>query len=290
MLSKEIATQMRGRSLTKELFPFSFKEYLNCKSIEYKKVTSAKRFELQNSFDKYFETGGFPEAIDLNKQTRIKVLQEYYKAILHRDIIERFDSLHPKATMHLAFRLLNSISSLYSINRLTQYLKSIGYKISKSFVSDCIDWFEDAFFLFSVKKYDKSISKQNLNEKKIYCIDHALIESVCSRISERKGYLLENMVFIHLRKKTEEIYYYKTNKGKEIDFLWIDSYNNKHLVQVAWDLSDEKTKTREIRSLLDAMIEIKITQAIIVTNDTSDSIVENNLQINIIRAWKYFIS
>lgn len=99
---------------------------------------------------------------------RIKIHQEYYKAIVHRDVIERFDSLHPQVTIQLAFRLLSSVSSLFSINRLTEYLKSIGYKVSKDFVSDCVSWYEDAFFLFAVKKYDKSVSKQNRGMKLIF--------------------------------------------------------------------------------------------------------------------------
>ncbi len=290
LLSTEIATQMRGRAITVELFPFSFNEYLHFNAVSYKKFTSETRYKLEHWFDKYFETGGFPEVANLERKDRIKVHQEYFKTILHRDIIERFDSLHPKATMQLAYRLLTSVSSLLTLNRATEYLKSMGFKVSKEFVSNCIDWFEDTFFLFTVKKYDKSFSKQNLNPKKIYCIDHALVNSVVPAIAEKKGYLLENMVFCHLRRKTDEIFYYKTRQGNEVDFYWMDETGTPGLVQVAWELNDESTKKREIRSLLQAMDETGVTTANIITKNHSETLHIDNKEIHIFPAWWYFLT
>ncbi len=290
LLSKEIATQMRGRSLTVELFPFSFREYLDFHAVDYQKLTSENRYKVEHSFDRYFETGGFPEVANVDIKTRIKIHQEYYKTILHRDIIERFDSLHPKATIQLAYRLLTSVSSLYTLNRATEYLKSLGFKISKDFVSDCIEWYEDAFFLLSVKKYDRSISKQNLNAKKVYCIDHSLVISVSPGIAQNKGYLLENMVFCELRRKTEKIFYYRTKQGNEVDFYWIDENNVPALVQVSYDLNDEKTKKREIKALIQAMDETGLKSANIVTKSLSETIQLEDKEINIVPAWRFFIS
>ncbi len=290
LLATEIATQMRGRSLTFELFPFSFTEYLEFKNIAYKKLTSQAQYRIQHEFNAYFNCGGFPEVSNVDEKLRIKIHQEYYKTIVHRDIIERFDSLHPKATMQIAYRLLSSVSSLYSLNRITDYLKSLGYKVSKDFVSNCIGWLEDAFFLFSVKKYDKSVSKQNLNAKKIYCIDHALVTSVTNLLNEKQGYLLENMVFGHLRRKTENIYYYKTAQGNEVDFLWFDSNQKPNLVQVSWDVNDEQTRKREIRALVQAMDEAGLNTSVVVSNDHSEIIKYDGKEIHIIPAWKYFLS
>nr|NQU90214.1 ATP-binding protein [Bacteroidota bacterium] len=290
LLSREIATQMRGRSISVELFPFSFAEYLDFHSIDYIKMTSETRYNLEHWFDKYFETGGYPEVVTLDKKTRIKIHQEYYKTILHRDIIERFDSLHPKATIQIAYRLMASVSSLYSINRITEYMKSLGYKLSKDFVSDCIDWMEDAYFLFSVKKFDRSLSKQNLNAKKIYCIDHSLVKSVIPGIADNKGYLLENMVFCRLRRLTEDIFYYKTKQGNEVDFYWLDVNNAPGLIQVSWDLFDENTRKREIRALCQAMGETKLESATIVTKNQSETVKVENKEIKVIPAWRFLIS
>ena len=289
LLSKEIATQMRGRSLTVELFPFSFREFLDFHSVAYKKLTSETRYNVGHWFDKYFEKGGFPEVAYLDKKTRVKIHQEYYKTILHRDIIERFDSIHPRATIQIAYRLLTSISSLYTLNRLTEYMKSLGFKVSKEFVSECIDWFEDAFFLFTVKKYDKSVSKQNLNAKKVYCIDQSLVSSISPGIVENKGYLLENMVFGQLRRKSEEIFYYRTKQGNEVDFYWLDENNKPSLLQVSWEMNDDKTRQREIKAINQAMSETGLKTARVVTKNNSEIIETDDKTIEVIPSWKFFL-
>ena len=165
----------------------------------------------------------------------------------------------------------------------------MGFKVSKEFVSNSIDWFEDAYFLFTVKKYDKSFSKQNLNPKKVYCIDHALVNSVSPGIAEKKGYLLENMVFVHLRRKTNEIYYYKTRQGNEVDFYWLDEKHTPHLVQVTWDIEDENTKKREIRALVQAMEENGIIKATLVSRNHSDTIEKGGRTIDVVPAWRYLL-
>lgn len=113
LLSKEIATHMRGRSLTWELFPFSFKEFLDYHDAPYNKLSSENKYRIKNLFEKYISTGGFPEVFPADSITRIMIHQEYYKAILHRDITERFDAIHPKAVIQAAYRLINSVSTLY---------------------------------------------------------------------------------------------------------------------------------------------------------------------------------
>lgn len=290
LLSREIATQMRGRSLTWELFPFSFREFLDYHDASYSKFTSENKYRIKNLFEKYISTGGFPEVLSEDEHTRVMILQEYYKAIIHRDIIERFDAIHPKAVIQAAFRLINSVSTLYSLNRVTEYLKSLGYKLSKDFVSNCIEWFEDAYFLFSVKVYDKSLVRQNVNAKKVYCVDHGLVLAVWPGISKNEGHLLENMVFSCLRRRSDNIFYYRTRQGNEVDFIWIDDQNHKNLVQVCWDLSDEKTRSREIKSLKQAMIETGQQEGTIVTYGHEEEIQEGHLNIHIIPGWKYLLT
>jgi predicted AAA+ superfamily ATPase len=290
MLSKELATQMRGRSISWELFPFSFKEFADYKKVDYHKLTSKNRLLLKKCFNEYFEKGGFPEIRNVSTKLRIKIHQEYYKTILHRDIIERFNAIHPQAVIRAGYRLIGTAGSLYSINRITSYLKSMGYKVSKGFVSSCIDWFEDAYFLFSVKIFSQSVSKQNVNAKKIYCIDHSMITSVTPRISQNVGHILENVIFMHLRHQREDIFYYRTSKGKEIDFVWLDDQRNKHLVQVCVSLNEPPTRKREISSLLQAMDELNLNESIIVSLEDDDLIEIEEKKIRVIPAWKYLIN
>lgn len=289
MLSKEISTQMRGRSLAWELFPFSFKEFLDAGQVDYKKMTTQNKLIIQNTYSQYFKQGGFPETRETSDHTRIMLLQEYYKAILHRDIIERFDVMHPKAVTDAGYRLISSISSLYSINKITHYLKSLGHKVSKNFVRQCLDWFEDAYFLFSVKIYSASVNKQIANPRKIYCIDHGMVQAVTPTITEDRGRLLENIVFLHLRRQGYEIYYYRTSNGREVDFIWLDINRNKHLAQVAWTIKDEKTRQREISSLLTAMEEQQVETAVMITHDEKEIIRKGGKRIDVLPGWKFLL-
>ncbi len=151
MLSKENASQMRGRALSGELFPFSFCEFLRWKEIEYQgSLTSKQQFFIQNAFTKYWERGGFPEVRDVASEIRTKIHQEYFHAILFRDLVERHDIAHPKAVSDLAYWLADNIASSYSVNKLWSYLKTLGHKVSKEDVSSYLEWFEDAYFFFSV--------------------------------------------------------------------------------------------------------------------------------------------
>jgi hypothetical protein len=290
MLSKEIATQMRGRSLSWELFPFSFIEYLAHRGLDHNGLTTRKTRLCVNAFDDYFQTGGFPEVLGLDAGVRIRLHQEYYKAILNRDIIDRYDCPHPQAVLQLAYRLMTSIANPYSLNRLFQYMKSIGFKITKDFIADCLQWFEDCYFMFSVKKFDRSVTKQNANPKKIYCVDHGLIRSIDPDMGEKRGFLLENAVYMRLRIMTDAINYYRTGTGNEVDFIWQDHRNMKHLVQVAYNIDSDYTKDREIRALREAMRELHLTGGTLVTYSREGTHQTPEGTIEIVPAWKFSIT
>jgi predicted AAA+ superfamily ATPase len=289
MLSKEIATQMRGRSISWELFPFSFREFLDFKNIDVSAATSKNRHLLQKYFNAFWETGGFPETLNASPKVRTKIHQEYFNAILYRDIIERFDALHPQAVVDAAFRLLGSVGSLYSLNRITEYLKSQGHKVSKGFVGECIQWFEDAYFLFSTQLFDKSIARRNANPKKIYCVDHALVNSVIPGTADDFGHLLETMVYVHIRRHTDDVFYYRTARGNEVDFLAILGSNKKRLFQVCYSLKNDQTRKREVDSLFEAMKEQRQKNATIITFEEDEMIDVGNYHITVVPASKFFL-
>ena len=290
MLSKEIATQMRGRALSWEMFPFSFREFLSCKGVENEGALSTKkRLLIQKAFQEYWETGGFPEVSNLNPQLRIKTHQEYFYTILFRDLVERHDVSHPKIIIHLAHWLIDNTSSLYSVNRLAGYLNSLGYKASKSAVSDYLEWFEDAYFLFTVRIFDPSLARSNANSKKIYCIDHAMVTSVSSGILVNSGHLLENLVFIALRRINQEIYYYKTKTGKEVDFIVSFRNGVRMLVQVYETLAEPQTRKREIAALTEAMGELNLKTGIIVTRNEDELIELGDAVIKVVPTWRFLL-
>ncbi len=291
MLSREIATQMRGRALSWEMFPFSFREFLDYRGIGSSGPLSAKkRLTIQKAFEEYRETGGFPEVAGLDRMLRIKIHQEYFNAILFRDLIERHDIPHPKAVMDLAHWLMDHAGSLYSINNLTGYLKSLGHKAPKSAVSDYLEWFEDAYVLFTVRIFDASLARANTNPKKIYCVDHALVTSVSSGILVNSGHLLENLVFTALRRVTPDIFYYKTKAGREVDFVAGRENPSRILVQVCESIADERTRKRETSALAEAMTELGLSQGIIVTRNAEERIQVGSGTINVVPAWRFLLN
>lgn len=291
MLSREIATQMRGRALSWEMFPFSFREFLDGKGVESNGPFSTKqRLTIQKTFEEYWETGGFPEVAGLSRMLRIKTHQEYWGAMLFRDLIERHDIPHPKAVTDLAHWLVDNAGSLYSINNLTGYLKSLGHKTPKSAVSDYLKWFEDAYVLFTVRIFDASPARANANPKKIYCVDHALVTSICSGILVNSGHLLENLVFTALRRVTPDIYYYKTKAGREVDFIAGRPGPSRMLIQVCESLADQQTRKRETTALAEAMSELKLSQGLIVTRNEDEQIQVDSGMIDVMPAWRFLLN
>lgn len=291
MLSREIATQMRGRALSWEMFPFSFQEFLDYKEIESDGPLSAKkRLTIQKTFEEYRETGGFPEVAGLNQMLRIKTHQEYFNAMLFRDIVERHDISHPRAVTDLAHWLVDNTGSLYSINNLTGYLKALGHKAPKSAVSDYLTWFEDAYVLFTVRIFDASLARANTNPKKIYCIDHALVTSISSGILINSGHLLENLVFIALRRMTPDIFYCKTRSGREVDFIVGRQESPRMLIQVCESIADQQTRKRETSALADAMSEQNLSHGLIVTRNETEQIAVNSGTIDVVPAWRFLLN
>ena len=296
MLSREVATQMRGRALSWELFPFSFREFLDFKGIDSAGPWSARqRLLIQNGFDQYWSRGGFPEVAGLDRRLRIKIHQEYWGAMLFRDIVERHDVPHPRAVADLAHWLVDNAASLYSVNRLTSYLQARGHRAPKSAVADYLNWFEDAFFLFTVRLFDASLARANANPKKIYCVDHALVASVSSGILVNSGHLLENLVFTALRRVAPEVFYYKSKSGREVDFIARMGDGSRLLIQVCESLADPQTKQREVAALRDAMGELDLKTSVLVTRSgparpgAEERITVDTGAIEVVSAWRFLL-
>ncbi|MCF8093090.1 MAG: DUF4143 domain-containing protein [Desulfotignum sp.] len=189
----------------------------------------------------------------------------------------------------LAHWLVDNIASLYSINNLTGFLKSLGHKAPKSAVADYLEWFEDAYILFTVRIFDASVARSNTNPKKIYCIDHALITSVASGILVNIGHLLENMVFMALRRITPDIYYFKTRSGREVDFIIKKPDRSFMLVQVCDTMVDERTSHRETAALSEAMAQLDMDTGYIVTHHEEKMIQDDAGEIHILPAWRFLL-
>jgi predicted AAA+ superfamily ATPase len=290
LLAHEVGTAMRGRALTWELFPFSFAEFLDARGIDPDLQGQAARLRVRKAFDEYWEKGGFPEVLNADESLRVMIHQDYFKTMIFRDVVDRCDAIHPRAVRDAAYRLLNSTASLYSINAVTGYLKSQGHKISKTFVGEMLDWFEDAYALFSVKLFDASLSRQVVNPKKIYAVDHAMVRSCSTGILVNSGHLLENMVFIDGRRRGRSLFYYRTRNGREVDFVWKDSDGQVTLIQVCEQMPEgSETRERELTALREAQAEQSGCRAVVVTRDEEVMIDAPHGRIEVLPVWKWLL-
>lgn len=268
LLSKELGTKLTGRCVSIELYPFSFIEYLSFKGYELQKNVlsyTAERATIKKHFAEYLRHGGMPEYLKYNDST---LLKRVYEDILYRDIVARYDIKQVKALRELGLYLLSNIGTLFSYNNLTKIL-GVG---SMNTIKSYSDYLENSFLVSLVSRFSYSLKQQFVANKKIYCIDNGLAESIAFQFSKNKGKFLENLVFLELKRRRPEIYYYKTTNNLEVDFLIKNGKKDISLIQVADNLDNEKTRQREIDVLTYAMDELKLKKALILTEDTEEEI------------------
>jgi len=291
LLSSEIATSLRGRTLTYKVFPFSFKEFLKVKNIDFEVKNikySPKRNYIIKSLKEYIEFGGFPQVV-LEEKNKTEILKEYYLTILYRDIVERYRIKNLRLFENFFKIITQNISSLFSYGKILNLFKSMGFKMSKNTLIEYMRYIESSFFAFEVSIFSFNIKDQLQYPRKIYIIDTGLRNAVSFRASYDFGKLAENLVFLELKRQDLEIYYWKNNQNYEVDFLIREGLKVKELIQVCWKIEDEKTQKREIRSLLKAMDEFKIKEGLIITEEYDDIKEINNKRIVFKPLWQWLI-
>lgn len=283
LLSQELGTKLTGRSVQCELFPFSFSEYLLFQNISWSTESmylTVERAKLKQAFDVYLQNGGMPEYVTYQNPI---VLKNVYENILFRDIVARYELKESKVLREIAFYLLSNTACLFSYNSL----KNTFLLGSSNTVKNYVDYLENSWLFFTIPKFSHSMKEQSIANKKIYCIDNGLINHLAFRFSKNSGRFLENLVFLHLRRRYSEIYYYKTNNNLEVDFYIRDGANTPQLIQVTESMSELSTRERELRALFKAMDECSLTNATIITHDASEIISKGEKTIHIIPAWHW---
>lgn len=289
MLSKEIATRMRGRSLSHELFPFSFSEYLLAAGLPTAPDSEESRALIARACERFLVEGGFPESVGIEERTRVKLHQEYFSAVLQRDLILRNDAAHPAAVRDLALRLMQDNACLHSTNRLTAALQTSGHPATKAFVGSCLEWMHDAYLFFPVPIFSRSAAKRQANPRKWYCVDTGMAHSVASRFTQDHGRTLEAAVFLALRRRGLEIFYHRTKSAKEVDFAYKGEDGRLRLIQVCWDMGNAQTREREVSALGEAMEELKPHEAIIVTEAISERLEIGGRRVDAVPAWRFLL-
>lgn len=265
LLSKEIASTLRGRSIAIEIQPYSFQEYLTAADISLpskpygKKTLDQYRAHLVN----FFERGGFPGVQDLNSFERLETLQNYVDVVVLRDVIERHKVSNIKLLKYFVASLLKNIGSPFSINKFFRDITSQGYRVGKDTLYTYLEYLEDAFLIFTVPILSEAMRDVETAPKKIYSIDGGLINANTFNFSPNFGKMLENQVYLDLRRQKKEIFHYKTTEGFEVDFVAKDLKGHYELIQVVWDHKDTATFEREERALRSAEKELGVKGRII---------------------------
>lgn len=265
LLSKEIATSLRGRSLSIEIQPYNFLEYLTSHSIPLPSAPFGKRVldQYRAHLLDFFQKGGFPAIQTLATHERIETLQNYVEVVVFRDIVERHKISNIKLLKYFVTALLKNAGSRFSINKFHKDITSQGYKVGKDTLYNYLEYLEDAFLIYSVPIFTESLRTLETTPKKIYAVDNGLINANTFNLSLNHGKLLENQIYLDLRRQKKEIFYYITNEGYEVDFLTKDLDGHYELIQVVWDQVDPATFEREERALRSAEKELGIKGKII---------------------------
>ncbi|MFW6286038.1 MAG: ATP-binding protein [Nanoarchaeota archaeon] len=260
LIESKLAIKLSGRYFYENIYPLSFGEYLN-----FNNLNKIKSIEYKYYFDKYLLEGGFPRVV-LEKDDKIKIelLKNYFQTIYLKDIIIPNNLRNNQEVYNLLYYLLSNVSKLYSYNSLVKVLN-----ISVDTIKEYISFANKSYFIFNLSMYSDSVKKQLVNPKKIYSVDTGLANSISFRFSEDKGRLLENLVFIELKRREKEVYYHRGKK--ECDFVIKEGLDIVQAIQVTKSLESEELgdeiKKREIDGLLDACKTYNLNEGLILTQD-----------------------
>jgi len=256
LLSREVATSMRGRSLEVLVHPFSFREYLRHLGREPGtapiRLPKAGRSSLERDLRQYLARGGFPETVGADSRDRESLLRSYVDASLFRDVVERHQVSHPAALHWLVRQLLGNPAGLFSVNRFYRDLKSQGMSVSKDTLHDYLSHLEDAFLVRTVWMESGSERGRMVNPRKAYPVDPGLIPLYDRSGRPNTGHALETAVMLELERRGAALTYVKTGDGREVDFLARHPGGKMELVQVCADAAADAVMERETRALREA--------------------------------------
>ncbi|MGB9498189.1 MAG: ATP-binding protein [Dissulfuribacterales bacterium] len=295
LLSSETAGALTGRNRQVVTWPFSFREFLMMRGCSYNEKTlyqREKRAEIKRQLQKYMELGGFPEVL---KTGDVTLLEQYYRDILYRDVLSRHTIKNIKEIKELALYLASNPATIQSYKNMRNLIGVRSVNTVKSYLAAL----HDVYLFFFTDIFDYSIKRQIYNPSKVYSVDTALAGAISFQFSKNQGHLYENMVFLELKRRYKEIYYGRSRKGKEVDFILKKGLQVMEAIQVSVTLADEKTLQREIQSMLEVCEEIQKScttahaqniKMTIITEDEVKFIETERGNVSVIPLWKWLIT
>lgn len=292
LLGREIASTLRGRSLTTEIFPFSFREALAHQGLDpghSHPPGAQKRALYANRLYQYLQQGGFPEVQGVEEPYRYPILQEYVDVVILRDVVERYGVANIVPLRYLIRSLLGAPATLFSINRFHNDLRSQGIACGKNTLHEYLEYLIDAYLIDTVPIHARSVRRRQVNPRKVYAIDPGLALAFRHDAHVDRGRLLENLVYNTLRRQRLEVAYLRTDEGYEVDFHTTAQDGSRQLIQVCESLTDPRTRERELRALFAAMAQCGLDRGRVITPDEAERIEDGPRLVEVLPAWRWLL-
>jgi predicted AAA+ superfamily ATPase len=272
LLSTEIATELRGRSLSITILPYSFREYLRARGIEPGDLRtlghSRRNLSIRKAFQEYRTQGGFPGVV--GKPDRAEILQQYYRTMFLRDLVDRHGIRNSTLYDQFLKIALGRFGSLVSVSNLANSLPPTGPGCSKNTLVEYLDHAVDAFLLQLVPRFSTKVTEHIRHPRKLYAVDTGLLDAVRFSMSDDRGRVLENMVALELRRRNGDLFHF--HDTVECDFVVMDRAKCQSAIQVCWDLSATRTMDRELTGLVIAMESFKLKEGLILTESIHEDL------------------
>lgn len=291
MLKEDFSYRLAGRIAYFEVYPLSFREFLKTKLTIKDKISAfSKKDEIKHHLFEYMELGGFPEVVLENNQgIKKQLLQFYFDTIIYRDIIKKRGIRNAAKMEKMVNLLLQNISN-------TMNFSKVGKAISLSVdtVGEYAANLMDAYLVFNVPIFSFSVKAQEINPKKIYCIDSGIRNIKGFRFSQDYGRIAENIVFIELKRRSfsdplSKIFYWHDKNQRETDFLLMNEFKISEAIQVCWDISQPEVKEREVEGLLSALNEFNLESGLIITEDFEGEEIIGDKRITYMPLWLWLM-
>lgn len=285
LLSRDLATHLTGRHFSIELYPFSFREFLSYKDIpidEKDFYITGKRALINRLLDEYLAVGGFPETFHL--EAKQQYLRELFDKIITRDVVLRYNIKYVKTLKEMALYVISNFGSRITYNRIKKIFDMKSVHTAKNY----LNYLEETYLLFQLEPFSFKVKEQIKQPRKVYCVDTGLISALVPKATIDHGRVMENAVFLELKRREKEVFYY-SEPAYEVDFLVREGREIAELIQVCRSLENEETKKREINALLKASQALKCRHLTIITADQEGEQMAAGKKIKIVPLWKWLL-
>lgn len=284
MLSRELGTHLTGRYIQVEIYPFSFQEYLamneipvNAKTL----YTTTGRATMVKSFVKYMECGGFPKFL---QDGSVSYLTALYESIIYRDILTRNGLTNEKEMLEMMFYLASNATKRVTYSSLG---KVVGIQHPDT-IKNYLEYIQQTYLISQLFRYDPSVKKQMMSPKKIYFVDNAIIKRIGFNATENNGVFLENLVFIELKRRGWDVYYYADKK--ECDFIVRKGLHISDAYQVTLKMDSPQTREREIAGVREAMQAYSLSKGYILTFEGKETInFDDGTIVEVVPVWEWIL-